>query len=89
MRAIVIAASFLALTSVSAAAQQLNQPACPGGSLCPQQSAPPSAANKAAAPVGHRQPTMNGLTPQVRHEETTGSGAADPLGPLPRICRAC
>ena len=88
MRAIIIAASFLALTSIPAVAQQPNQPACPGGSSC-QQSAQPGVASKPAAPVGHRQPTMKGLTPQVRHEETTGSGAADPLGPLPRICRAC
>ncbi len=89
MRAILIAASFLALTSIAAAAQQLNQPVCPGGSPCSQRPAPPSAAKEPATPVGHRQPTMNGLSPQVRHEETTGSGAPDPLGPLPRICRAC
>ena len=77
-----------AFVSLPASAQQAQQPICPGNTLCPQQTTTDRTATP-SAPVGHRQPTMNNLTPQVRHDETTGSGAPDPLGPLPKICRDC
>jgi len=89
MRAVIIAVSLLALTGVSASAQSLDRTACPVGSPCPQQAAPANAASEPAAPVGHRQPKASDLTPDVRHSETTGSGAPDPLGPLPQICKRC
>jgi hypothetical protein len=88
MRAIIVAVSLLMVPSLPVAAQTIDAPACPGNAPCPQQPASNNA-TRPAAPVGHRQPTMNNLTPQVRHEETTGSAPADPLGPLPRICRNC
>jgi hypothetical protein len=79
----------LLLAVLPATAQQVQQPICPGNALCPQQTTTTDHTVTPSAPVGHRQPTMNNLTPQVRHDETTGSGAPDPLGPLPKICRDC
>jgi len=77
-----------AFASFPAVAQQSQQPICSGNTICPQRTTTDRTATPSAT-VGHRQPTMNDLTPGVRHDETTGSGAPDPLGPLPEICRDC
>jgi hypothetical protein len=44
------------------------------------------------APVGHRQPTLNGLPPAVRHDErseTDGQRVVDPFANVPNICSGC
>src|ERR1700742_1320392 len=44
------------------------------------------------APVGHRQPTLNGLPPAVRHDERSeadGRRAVDPFAAVPNICTGC
>jgi len=44
------------------------------------------------APVGHRQPTLNGLPPSVRQgegPEADGQRAVDPFGSVPNICTGC
>jgi hypothetical protein len=44
------------------------------------------------APVGHRQPTLNGLPPAVRHDERSeadGPRAVDPFADVPNICTGC
>ena len=82
MRAIAIAVLITSL-GCAAVAQNLDGEAKPDSQNDAKQTV------QAVAPVGHRQPTQGDLTPRVRKDETTGMGAEDPLGPLPRICRAC
>jgi hypothetical protein len=44
------------------------------------------------APVGHRQPTLNGLPPAARQEERSPADdqrAVDPFGNVPNICTGC
>jgi len=82
MRALVIGI-FIAMLACAAVAQNMDDRARPLS---------PSTTNGAAAPqapVGHRQPTEKNLPPQVRKDETTGSGVRDPLGPIPDICKGC
>ena len=50
--------------------------------------APQPTMSTIAAPVGHRQPTQSSLPPTVRNNERRGA-MYDPLGPIPKICRAC
>lgn len=88
MKTFAIFFALAAFASLPAAAQQGQPPVCPGHTPCPQQATTDRTATPPAT-VGHRQPTMKDLTPQLRHDETTGSGAPDPLGPLPKICRDC
>jgi hypothetical protein len=86
MRAMTIAFPASILLSLAAAAQEQTRDssgrtppplASPGGTAVPQ------------APVGHRQPTEKSLPPAVRREEDARRQPADPLGPIPSICRNC
>jgi hypothetical protein len=74
----------VALLAPLAAAENGNLPST-------AQPAPPSSTNNNAAtpraPVGHRQPTQSSLPPSLRKDEDRK--AADPLGPVPTICRNC
>ncbi len=56
----------------------------------PKAVSPQTTAVATPAPVGHRQPTLNGLPDSVRDDENgRGRGAVDPLGPLPKLCNPC
>src|SRR5262245_29412527 len=89
MREIVTAIPVLVLLSLVSAAQGQDR------DLTVQTPTPPPSAGGTMgipqAPVGHRQPTQGSLPPSVRKDEdtTTGRGAVDDLGPLPKICRNC
>lgn len=84
--AMALAVPFVVLFSLVAAAQHQNQVRGPAG----QTSIPPATGTPApAAPVGHRQPTMNALPPSVRKEETELNRARDDLGPMQSICSRC
>jgi hypothetical protein len=51
---------------------------------------PQTTAAATPAPVGHRQPTLNGLPDSVRDDENgRGRATVDPLGPLPKLCNPC
>ena len=79
MRAISIAVVFCFCASAAVAAQ--NENAVPAPSRH-------HAATTGMAPVGHRQPTEKSLPRSVRKQED-GGAAADPFGPLPKICSNC
>lgn len=83
MRAL-LAAILVAMLACAAVAQNFDDRARP---LSPP--ATNGAATVPKAPIGHRQPTEKNLPPQVRKDETTGSGEHDPLGPLPQLCKGC
>ena len=70
------------LVLVPAAAAQTNNPQTTG-----QPKPPSTTTSRVVAPVGHRQPTQSSLPPSMRTDE--GRRAADPLGPITRICRDC
>ena len=84
MRALAIAI-FVAMLGCAAVAQISDNRGQPQSPPVP----PARADTIPQAPAGHRQPTERDLSPQIRHDETTGQGSADPLGPLPKICRNC
>jgi hypothetical protein len=88
MRAIITAVLLSMLAGAAASAQSAD----PNKPARTQPSQTNGMAARPETPVGNRQPTEGGLPPSVRqNEESRGSGrgAADPLGPLPRICRDC
>ena len=73
----------------SVAASQEQKRDSPGAMPPPPASSGP-ATGIPQAPVGHRQPTQGTLPPAVRKDEATpGRNAADPLGPVPSICKNC
>ena len=73
-----------ALMAINAAAQQLPAPSTPP-------SATQGMAPRPQAPVGHRQPRMSDLPPELAHKEQSGQLAE----PAPvdedqlKICRGC
>jgi hypothetical protein len=85
MRAMTIAISASVLLSVAAVAQDQGRQS-PG-----RMTSPPAAGTTTSpqAPVGHRQPTQGSLPPAVRKEEDAAGKPADPLGPVPSICKNC
>jgi hypothetical protein len=88
MRPIIFAIPVLVLLGSVAAAQDQRRDS-PGAMTTPPASAGPST-GLPQAPVGHRQPTQSTLPPAVRKDEgTPGRNAADPLGPVPSICKNC
>jgi hypothetical protein len=86
MRAMTIAFPASILLSLAAAAQDQ------GRNAAGRQTSPPASVTGQGlpeAPVGHRQPTEKSLPPAVRKEEDARRQPADPLGPIPSICRNC
>lgn len=86
MRAMTITIPVLMLVSVAASAQEQGK--APAGQT-PPSTAPAGGTAIPQAPVGHRQPTQGTLPPAVRKEEDAKRQPADPLGPIPNICRNC
>jgi hypothetical protein len=88
---------FLAMLTSAAAAQDLPAPADGGPPPASTQDRPLGNGTNGLgsvwqAPVGHRQPTLNGLPPAVRHDERTdadGQRVADPFADVPNICTGC
>jgi len=87
MRAMTITIPLLLLISVAASAQEPSRP--PAGAQTPPATAPMGGTAIPQAPVGHRQPTQGTIPPAVRKEEDARRQPADPLGPIPNICRNC
>lgn len=93
-------AILLAMLAISATAQDATAPA-DGNSPPPatSQDRPLAGGNSTnglgsvwQAPVGHRQPTLNGLPPAVRHDERSEAGGqrvVDPFAAVPNICSGC
>jgi hypothetical protein len=88
MRAMTIAIPASIVLSLAAAAQDQGRDSSSRTSA--PSTAAPGTATVPQAPVGHRQPTPSTLPPAVRkEEESTGRGAVDQLGPVPKICKNC
>jgi hypothetical protein len=86
MRAMTIAFPASIVLSLAAAGQEQTRDSL--GRAPPPPVASPGGAAAPQAPVGHRQPTEKSLPPAVRQEESSRR-QADPLGPIPSICRNC
>jgi len=86
MRAMTIVIPVFMFMSEAALSQDLSK-TLPGQK--PSPSAPTSGTAIPQAPVGHRQPMQNGLTPAVHKDEDSARKQPDPLGPIPSICRNC
>jgi len=84
MRSAIIAV-VLSIFAPVAAAQNDNLPST--AQPAPRPSTTNTNAATPRAPVGHRQPTQSSLPPSLRKDEDRK--AADPLGPIPKICRDC
>jgi hypothetical protein len=77
-----------ALLATAATAQQLPTPSAPA----PQQPTTQGLTTRPQAPVGHRQPRLSDLPPEVAHKEqqpTQPEQEQDPIDQYLRICRAC
>jgi hypothetical protein len=91
---------FLAMLTGTAVAQDSPAPAPGNAPPPPTTQSPPLVSGNSTnglgsvwqAPVGHRQPTLNGLPPAVRHDERSeadGQRVVDPFANVPNICSGC
>lgn len=87
MRAMTIVIPVSLLLGLGAAAQNADRPS--SSPTSPPPAATTGRAGAPQAPVGHRQPTQGALPPAVRSEEDSRRQSADPLGPVPSICKNC
>ena len=84
MRVILIILTAALMATDAAAQQQLPAPSTP-------QPTTQGMATRLQAPVGHRQPRMSDLPPDLAHKEQSGQPAGQaPIGDDNlRICRGC